>query len=76
MPESEAAAGMARPKDEVNDSWRELGLPNGDSAEGDHCFRREGGQYSGMIPVSRRRSDAGSLIVEEVIGFVKSKSGA
>lgn len=47
-----------------------------DSAEGDHCFRREGGQYSGMIPVSRRRSDAGSLIVEEVIGFVKSKSGA
>jgi len=29
----------------------------GDSAEGDHRFRREGGQYSGMIPVSRR-SDA------------------
>jgi len=28
--------------------------PAGDSAEGDHRFRRERDHYSGMIPVSRR----------------------
>jgi hypothetical protein len=44
---------------------------NGDSDEGDRRFRRERAHYSGMIPVSCRRSDAGSLIVEEVIRFVK-----
>jgi hypothetical protein len=48
-------------------------VEHGDSAEGYHRFRRERDHNSGMIPVSRRsEATLVSLIVGEVIGFVKT----